>query len=125
MTRVIAIDAERPDPEAIAEAAAVIAQGGLVAFPTETVYGLGGNALDAAAVARIFEAKGRPAIDPLIVHLAHIGQLGRVARDIPPVARTLGLAFWAGPLTLVLHKQPAISDAIREFRIVLWFERCR
>ena len=61
----------------------MIARGGLVAFPTETVYGLGANALDASAVARLFAAKGRPATDPLIVHLAHIGQLGRVARDVP------------------------------------------
>jgi L-threonylcarbamoyladenylate synthase len=112
MTRVLAVDPDRPDPAAIAEAASVIARGGLVAFPTETVYGLGANALDATAVARIFEAKGRPADDPLIVHLADVGQLGRVAKDIPPVARTLGLAFWAGPLTLVLHKQPAISDLV-------------
>lgn len=112
MTRVIAIDAERPDPEVVAEAAAIIVRGGLVAFPTETVYGLGVNALDATAVARLFAAKGRPATDPLIVHLAHIGQLARVARDVPPVARTLGLSFWAGPLTLVLHKQPAIPDAV-------------
>ena len=84
MTRVLAVDAERPDPDVIAEAASVITRGGLVAFPTETVYGLGANALDPAAVARVFEAKGRPATDPLIVHLAHIGQLARVARDIPP-----------------------------------------
>ena len=112
MTRVIAVDPDRPDPEAIAEAAAVITRGGLVAFPTETVYGLGANALDAAAVARIFEAKGRPATDPLIVHLAHIGQLARVAIEIPPIARTLGLTFWAGPLTLVLRKQPAIPDTV-------------
>jgi L-threonylcarbamoyladenylate synthase len=112
MTRVRSVDAERPDPDAIAEAASVLTHGGLVAFPTETVYGLGANALDGAAIARIFEAKGRPFTDPLIVHLAHIGQLGRVARDIPPVARRLGLTFWAGPLTLVLHKQPAIPDAV-------------
>jgi L-threonylcarbamoyladenylate synthase len=76
------------------------------------VYGLGANALDPQAVARIFEAKGRPATDPLIVHLAHVGQLGQVARDIPPVARRLALTFWAGPLTLVLHKQPAVPDAV-------------
>ena len=112
MTRVLAVDAECPDPDVIAEAASVITRGGLVAFPTETVYGLGANALDPAAVARVFEAKGRPATDPLIVHLAHIGQLARVARDIPPVARTLGLSFWAGPLTLILQKQPAIPDAV-------------
>jgi L-threonylcarbamoyladenylate synthase len=112
MTRVLAIDAERPDPDAIAEAASIIGRGGLVAFPTETVYGLGANALDPAAVSRIFDAKSRPVTDPLIVHLAHIGQLGRVARDIPAVARTLGLKFWAGPLTLILRKQPEVSDAV-------------
>ena len=112
MTRVLTIDPDRPDPDVITEAAAVISRGGLVAFPTETVYGLGANALEASAIARLFAAKGRPATDPLIVHLAHIGQLGRVARDIPPVARTLGLAFWAGPLTLILHKQPVVSDAV-------------
>jgi L-threonylcarbamoyladenylate synthase len=112
MTRVLAVDPERPDPDAIAAAAAVIRDGGLVAFPTETVYGLGASAIDAAAVARIFDAKRRPATDPLIVHLAHIGALGRVARDIPPVARTLALTFWAGPLTLVLEKQPLIPDAV-------------
>jgi L-threonylcarbamoyladenylate synthase len=76
------------------------------------VYGLGASALDTGAVARIFDVKERPAGDPLIVHLAHIGQLGRVARAIPPVARRLGLQFWAGPLTLVLHKQDAIPDAV-------------
>jgi L-threonylcarbamoyladenylate synthase len=112
MTRVLAIDPDRPDPDVIAEAAGVINRGGLVAFPTETVYGLGANALEPAATARLFAAKGRPATDPLIVHLAHIGQLGRVARDIPPVARTLGLAFWAGPLTLILQKQAVIADAV-------------
>jgi L-threonylcarbamoyladenylate synthase len=112
MTRVVAIDAERPDPDVIAEAASIVVRGGLVAFPTETVYGLGANALDVAAVSRVFEAKGRPTTDPLIVHLAHIGQLGRVAREIPSAARALGLAFWAGPLTLILRKQPAIADAV-------------
>lgn len=112
MTRVIAVDPERPDPDAIGEAAAVLARGGLVAFPTETVYGLGAHALDEAAVARIFAAKGRPATDPVIVHLADAGQLGLVARDIPPVAHTLALAFWAGPLTLVLPKQPDVPAAV-------------
>ena len=81
-TRVVMLDPERPDPQVIAEAAEVIRRGGLVAFPTETVYGLGANALDAAAVQRIFEAKGRPATDPLIVHIAHMGQLGLVAAHV-------------------------------------------
>ena len=112
MTRVVTVDPERPDPDAIGEAAAVIRRGGLVAFPTETVYGLGANALDAAAVRRIFEAKGRPSTDPLIVHIAHVGQLGRVASSVPPAARNLALAFWAGPLTLILPKNPAIPDEV-------------
>ena len=112
MTRVVSVDAERPDPEAIADAARVIGAGGLVAFPTETVYGLGANALEAAAAARIFAAKARPATDPLIVHLAHVGQLSQVARNIPPVARTLALSFWAGPLTLVLEKQPSVPGVV-------------
>jgi L-threonylcarbamoyladenylate synthase len=86
MTRVIVVDPERPDADAIEAAAEVIRRGGLVAFPTETVYGLGAHALDAQAVQRIFAAKGRPATDPLIVHLAHIGQLGRVARATGAVA---------------------------------------
>ncbi len=112
MTRVVMVDPERPDPQVIAEAADVIRRGGLVAFPTETVYGLGAHALDAAAVQRIFEAKGRPATDPLIVHIAHMGQLGLVAASVPPAARALALAFWAGPLTLVLPKKPAVPDVV-------------
>lgn len=99
-------------PENIAQAAAILQDGGLAAFPTETVYGLGANALDAAAVARIFAAKGRPAEDPLIVHLSGLEQLGRVARAVPPVAQTLAETFWPGPLTLVLPKQPAVPSLV-------------
>lgn len=112
MTRLLTVDAERPDPDLVAEAAAIIRDGGLVAFPTETVYGLGVNALDAGAVARLFEAKGRPATDPLIVHIAHIGQLGMFATTVPAQARALGLAFWAGPLTLILPKKAVIPDSV-------------
>lgn len=111
-TRVLRVDAERPDPQAIAEAAAVIRRGGLVVFPTETVYGLGADALDADAVGRIFAAKERPPTDPLIVHLAHVGQLSQVAADVPPEARRLALAFWAGPLTLVLRKKAIVPDVV-------------
>lgn len=111
-TRVLRVDAERPDPQAIAEAAAVIRRGGLVVFPTETVYGLGADALDAEAVGRIFAAKERPPTDPLIVHLAHVGQLSQVAADVPPEARRLALAFWAGPLTLVLRKKAIVPDVV-------------
>jgi L-threonylcarbamoyladenylate synthase len=111
-TRVLHVDPDQPDPAAIEEAAAALREGRLVAFPTETVYGLGANALDEHAVRRLFEAKGRPANDPLIVHIAHIGQLGRVAADVPRAARALGLAFWAGPLTVILRKQAVVPDIV-------------
>lgn len=101
-----------PEPEAIAQAAAVLRGGGLVAFPTETVYGLGANARDGAAVARIFSAKGRPANNPLIVHLAAIEQLPVVAREWPEIADRLAKRFWPGPLTLVLKKQPNLPGIV-------------
>ena len=112
ITRVLKVDSEQPDPAVIEEAAAALRAGKLVAFPTETVYGLGANALDPAAVAKIFEAKERPATDPLIVHIAHIGQLSTCASQIPPKARKLGLAFWAGPLTIILPKKPQVPDSV-------------
>jgi L-threonylcarbamoyladenylate synthase len=99
-----------PNPENLALAAAAIQAGDLVAFPTETVYGLGANALDAAAVAKIFIAKGRPSSDPLIVHLSGPEQLEQVALNIPPLAMELAAAFWPGPLTLILPKAPVIPD---------------
>ena len=111
-TRVVSVDPRTPDPQAIADAAATLARGGLVAFPTETVYGLGANALDADAVAGIFRAKGRPATDPLIVHLARAAQLNDVARDVPAIAMELARAFWPGALTLILSKRAAIPDAV-------------
>lgn len=111
-TRVIAVDPLQPDPALVEEAAQALRDGKLVAFPTETVYGLGANALDPAAVAKIFDAKGRPATDPLIVHIAHIGQLSICASHVPPAARKLGLAFWAGPLTMILPKKPQIPDSV-------------
>jgi L-threonylcarbamoyladenylate synthase len=112
MTRVIAVDLSRPDPDSIRDAAKVLRDGGLVAFPTETVYGLGADALNQAAVAAIFAAKGRPSTDPVIVHLASAQQLDQVARSVPDVARALAAAFWPGPLTLILPKAPAIPDAV-------------
>src|SRR3954469_20614280 len=111
-TTIIQVDPTTPAPAAIQRAAAVLLRGGLVAFPTETVYGLGANALDAAAVQRIFIAKGRPASDPLIVHIAAIEQLDSVAEDVPMLAHTLAQAFWPGPLTLVLHRRPAIPATV-------------
>jgi L-threonylcarbamoyladenylate synthase len=90
----------------------VIVRGGLVAFPTETVYGLGAHALDTGAVASIFRAKGRPSTDPLIVHLAGSDQLDVVARDVPDVVARLAAQFWPGPLTLILHKRAVVPDSV-------------
>ncbi len=112
VTRVITVEPNRPDPAAIEEGAKALRDGKLVAFPTETVYGLGANALDPKAVSGIFEAKERPATDPLIVHIAHIEQLNLCAAHVPRAARQLGLAFWAGPLTMILPKKPAIPDLV-------------
>lgn len=109
---VVAIDPRAPDPAVLARAAALLQQGQLVAMPTETVYGLAASALDPDAVRRIFEAKGRPAFNPLIVHIADLDDLPRVARDVPLVAIRLAERFWPGPLTLVLPRQPWIPDLV-------------
>ncbi|MDZ4252203.1 MAG: L-threonylcarbamoyladenylate synthase [Sulfuritalea sp.] len=96
----------------VSRAAALLRAGELVAFPTETVYGLGADARNPQAIARIFAAKGRPANHPLIVHLPDAGHLDRWAVDIPESARRLAAAFWPGPLTLILKRQPDVLDAI-------------
>ena len=96
----------------IAHAAAVLKAGELVAFPTETVYGLGADASNADAVRKVFAAKGRPADHPLIVHIADAVQLSNWARDIPPTAHLLAKKFWPGPLTLVLQRNPQVPDAV-------------
>ena len=93
----------------IKEAAEKIRAGGLVAFPTETVYGLGANALDCAAVQKIYELKGRPAASPLIVHVASIEMAREIVAEWPPLAEELARKWWPGPLTLVLPKQPVDS----------------
>lgn len=98
--------------EELVAAADVLLRGGLVAFPTETVYGLGANALDPIAVARIFEAKARPHFDPLIVHLADAEDLELVAHRVPPLALALASHFWPGPLTLVLPKGPVVPSIV-------------
>jgi L-threonylcarbamoyladenylate synthase len=94
------------------EAAARIRRGELVAFPTETVYGLGANALDAGAVAKIFEKKGRPLTSPLIVHVSSIEMARSIVKEFPPEAEELGRKYWPGPLTLVLPKSPVIPDVV-------------
>ncbi len=99
------------DPADIAHAADILRAGGLVAFPTETVYGLGADAANDAAVAKIFAAKNRPADHPLIVHIASADELPHWARDIPEVAWQLAAQFWPGPLTLILKRAPGIATA--------------
>ncbi|PKO84971.1 MAG: threonylcarbamoyl-AMP synthase [Betaproteobacteria bacterium HGW-Betaproteobacteria-11] len=96
----------------IAQAAAALKAGELVAFPTETVYGLGADAANPVALAKIFAAKGRPADHPLIVHLPAASHLERWAINIPPAAFALASAFWPGPLTLILQRHPAVPDLV-------------
>ena len=100
------------DLAGIAEAAVTLAAGGLVAFPTETVYGLGGDALNPAAVARIFVAKGRPAEDPMIVHVADMADLTRVTTELSPAAALLATRLWPGPLTLILPRGHAVPYSV-------------
>jgi L-threonylcarbamoyladenylate synthase len=112
-TEVIRVDPQQPAPSAITHAAAVLARGGLVVFPTETVYGLGALADDAVAAARIFEAKGRPAYNPLIVHVASVSDARSLARVWPASAEALTRSFWPGPLTVVAPRDPArVPDVI-------------
>jgi L-threonylcarbamoyladenylate synthase len=110
----IVLDVRQPEilAEALARAAEVLRAGGLVAFPTETVYGLGANALDPAAVARIFVAKGRPANNPVIVHIAETADALSVASTWPAEADALVKQFWPGPLTLVLPRRAEVPDVV-------------
>ncbi len=106
------IDRLHPDPALLERAARMLRAGHLVAFPTETVYGLGANALDPAAVARIYAAKGRPAYNPLIVHVPDVTAARRLTREWPEVADRLAARWWPGPLTIVLPKAAIIPDAV-------------
>ena len=96
----------------ITRAAALLKAGELVAFPTETVYGLGADASNAAAVCKIYAAKGRPPDHPLIVHIADAAALADWAREVPAYARVLAQRFWPGPLTLVLKRDRRVPDAV-------------
>ena len=109
-TRVISIDPATPDPTALLEAAALIRAGQLVAFPTETVYGLGGDGLNPVGLRRIYAVKGRPPDNPLILHVARPDQLPSVAVEVPEIADVLMRTFWPGPLTLILPKTPRVPD---------------
>jgi len=100
------------DNRQVEQAVAVLRRGGLVAFPTETVYGLGADAANPAAIKKLYTAKGRPADHPVIVHIASMAQLPQWARDITPVAQKLAQRFWPGPLTMILKRAPGVADAV-------------
>lgn len=108
VTRMVELCRDSLTEEQLMEAAALLRAGELVAFPTETVYGLGGNALDPGASAKIYAAKGRPSDNPLIVHIADTAALPVLARDIPESAMLLAKRFWPGPMTLILKKQDIV-----------------
>lgn len=110
--RVLVIDPASPDPAAVREVAACLRAGGLVALPTETVYGLAAHALDEQAVARIFAAKGRPSTNPLIVHVDDAAAAERLASTWPEQAVALARRFWPGPLTLVVPRAPIVPDVV-------------
>jgi len=112
VTKIITIDPLNIDMDLLSQAADVIKLGGLVAFPTETVYGLGADTFNPEAVANIFRAKGRPMDNPLISHIADISELEKFAREIPDSAIKLANEFWGGPLTMILKKKKGIPDAV-------------
>lgn len=111
-TKVLTVSATNPEPDVIEEAAAALRRGGLVAFPTETVYGLGADVLNLEAVREVFRVKGRPADNPLIVHVSGTRQLDDIVDEIPDNGKRLGEAFWPGPLTLVMKRTILVSDLV-------------
>ncbi len=110
-TEIVKLDAANIDETAIERAAEIIKNGGLVAFPTETVYGLGANALDAEASKKIYEAKGRPSDNPLIAHIASLDTLDEIVEDVSDVAKKLIDKFWPGPMTLIFKKKDLVPDS--------------
>ena len=107
-TKIIKIDEKNIDMQAITEAGNVVREGGLVAFPTETVYGLGGDALNSESSGKIYAAKGRPSDNPLIVHITHMDALSKIVREIPEAAYKLAERFWPGPLTMIFNKADCV-----------------
>ena len=110
-TEYIKLDPASPDPQVIRRAGDILKRGGLVAFPTETVYGLGGDALNREAARKIYAAKGRPSNNPLIVHIADMEHLEAIATEIPEKARKLASVWWPGPLTMIFNKKDIVPDA--------------
>lgn len=111
-TKIITVSPENPDRDAITFASGILRSGGLVAFPTETVYGLGANAFNEQAVKKIFEVKGRPADNPLIVHIAEYDQMEALADHFPRTGKRLAESFWPGPLTLVVNGSNRLPDIV-------------
>jgi L-threonylcarbamoyladenylate synthase len=109
---IVAVEYDAPDAGIIARAAQIIRDGGLVAMPTETVYGLAGNALSAASIARIYAAKGRPSHNPLIAHVADAVQAQSLSAEWPMMARELAARFWPGPLTLVVRRKAMVPSEL-------------
>lgn len=103
-TKVVTVDKKNPDNEALQEAGEILKRGGLVAFPTETVYGLGGDGLNPDSSRKIYAAKGRPSDNPLIIHIADMDSLGKLVTQVPGKARKLAERFWPGPLTMIFQK---------------------
>ena len=111
-TKLFKINSIYENPDELEQAAQILARGGLVAFPTETVYGLGANGLNADAVRAIYQAKGRPSDNPLILHICDLEMLPQLAREVPEAAVKLAMAFWPGPLTMVLPKTDQVPDVV-------------
>ena len=107
-TTILNVSGDSADDVKIEAAGNLLKEGKLVAFPTETVYGLGANALDEEAAARIYSAKGRPSDNPLIVHIADWDALGLIVKEIPPEAKLLADKFWPGPLTMIFKKSDRV-----------------
>lgn len=107
-TKVIVIDEENIDRESLKEAGDIIKRGGLVAFPTETVYGLGGDALNPDSSKKIYQAKGRPSDNPLIVHICNMDDMKKIVKEVTPAAKKLADRFWPGPLTMILTKADCV-----------------
>ncbi|MBV7272350.1 threonylcarbamoyl-AMP synthase [Clostridiaceae bacterium UIB06] len=109
-TKIVMVDENKLDKDIMQKAGEVIRSGGLVVFPTETVYGLGANALDTKAVKKIFEAKGRPQDNPLIVHIADVEEIEALVSEVPELAKKFMERFWPGPMTIILPKSSVIPD---------------
>ena len=107
-TKVIRMNPQQLDMDGIREAGEILKQGGLVAFPTETVYGLGGNGLDPQASAKIYQAKGRPSDNPLIIHIADMEDLAKIVKEVPESAKKLASVYWPGPLTMIFEKSDIV-----------------